>query len=75
LYSGATIPVNATTESANIKTGKACSFSVLSLVSGGDGSIAEAKKDGGITSVSTIDYSVNNVLGFYGRYCTIVTGK
>lgn len=57
------------------KEGRACMNSYLSFVAVGDASVEAAKRNGGITKVSTIDYEVNNVLGFMGEYCTVVTGS
>ncbi len=73
-YNGATV-VSANERITHSKTGKSCAMSVLSLVAVGDNSVESAKKDGMITRVSSIDYRVDNVLGVYGTYCTIVKGE
>lgn len=57
------------------KTGKACMKSILALAACGDASVAAAKAAGGISKVSTIDYEVDNILGIYGTYCTVVKGE
>lgn len=57
------------------KTGKACAYSFLSLIALGNGTVANAKEDGHITQVAAVNNSAFNVLGLYGRYCTIVTGN
>lgn len=57
------------------KQGRACMNSVLAMAAWGDASIAQAKANAGITKVATIDYSVDNILGIYGTYCTVVTGS
>lgn len=57
------------------KTGRACINSFLAFVATGDASVEAAKRNGGITKVATIDYEVNNVLGFIGEYCTVVRGS
>lgn len=57
------------------KQGEACVSSVLGLVASGDASIEAAKAAGGITEVATIAHNSSNVLGFYAKYCTIVSGK
>jgi len=57
------------------REGKACMHSVLGGVAWGNGSIAAAKANGGITRTSTVDYKVKNVLGIYGSYCTVVRGE
>lgn len=75
LYTSTTLPVNATMTTAATKTGQACSTSILMLIATGDSSIAAAKANGGISQVSSVDFSANNVLGIYGEYCTIVHGN
>jgi len=57
------------------KTGKACMKSILGLAASGDASVEAAKANGNITKVSTIDYEVDNLLGVYGTYCTVVKGE
>ena len=57
------------------KSGEACMHSYLSFIAVGDASIEAAKLSAGISKVSTIDYRVENVLGLYGSYCTVVTGE
>lgn len=57
------------------KMGKACSTSILGLVSMGDSSIATAAKNGGISKVSTVDTEFETVLGVYGEYCMVVRGE
>lgn len=58
-----------------LKTGTSCAQSVLGVVAFGDASIEAAKRDAGITKVTTVDHETLNVLYFYGRYCTIVYGE
>ena len=60
---------------AATKTGVACAHSVLGLVAWGDASIRTAAATAGITRIAYSDYSVSNVLGFYGTYCTTVYGS
>lgn len=57
------------------KEGRACMKSVLGAVAWGDASVEAAKREGGIQTVSTIDYEVENILGIYGKYCLVVRGK
>ncbi len=60
---------------APTKIGKACATGVLGLFGSGDTSIDTAKKMGGITKVSYIEEEFHQVfLGFYTRYCVIVSG-
>lgn len=74
LQTGNGLSRNNDVESAT-KTGKACSYSILSLVAFGDAKISDAKLDAGITNVSAVDNTAFNVLGIYGKYCTIVKGN
>ncbi|MCF6806837.1 TRL-like family protein [Thiotrichales bacterium 19S9-12] len=57
------------------KKGKACSMSILGLVAVGDMTVEKAAKDGGIEKISSVDYKTQNILGVYGKYCTIVHGS
>lgn len=75
VYTANTLPITATSNGTGMKTGMACSTSVLMLVAKGDNSIAAAKANGGIKQVTSVDMSVKNVLGVYGKYCTIVHGN
>lgn len=57
------------------KEGKTCSYSILSLIAFGDATVNKAKADGDITNVASVDNTSFNVLGVYGRYCTVVKGN
>jgi hypothetical protein len=41
----------------------------------GDASIEAAKKNGGITTVSSVDTKVKSILGIYTTYTTTVRGN
>jgi len=56
------------------KVGTAQSISVLGLVAAGDSSIKTAAANGGITRIKYVDYEVENILGIYGTYKTVVYG-
>jgi hypothetical protein len=56
------------------KTGKSCARVVLALFAWGDASIESAKRNGGITEVTTIDHESFNLIGF-GSFCTVVYGQ
>ncbi len=56
------------------REGRSETMSILGLVALGDGSIREAARDGGITTIHGADYEYFNVLGIYQRYTTIVYG-
>ena len=74
IYTGTTTGLNGTGANGS-KTGQACTTSILGMVATGDASIAAAKADGRINSITSVDYSANNILGIYGQYCTIVKGN
>ena len=57
------------------KTGTSCSKTYLGLAAIGSNSIDDAKKDGNITKVATVDTEYKNILGFYQHACTIVKGN
>lgn len=56
------------------KMGTACTVGVIGIVTG-DSSVATAMKNGKISKVSYVDHTVNNILGVYNKYCTVVYGK
>lgn len=56
------------------KTGTAKCYSIIGCFASGDASINAACKNGGITKVSWVSYSVNNFLGTYATYTTTVYG-
>jgi uncharacterized protein YceK len=74
-YTGGTTGLSANNDVKPTLRGEACVRSIIALFTYGDGSIAEAKRNGGITKVATVDYDVMNVLGVYGQYCTVVRGE
>ncbi|MFV1984672.1 MAG: TRL-like family protein [Thiohalomonadales bacterium] len=74
LYSSVDLPGDSLSKIGS-KTGKACSSSILGWIATGDSTIKTAMKIGGIKEVSNVEYKVNNVLGIYASYCTIVTGS
>lgn len=75
LYTDAKLPITATSNSGAAKEGTATCTSVLALVATGDCSVEAAAKNGGITQIQSVDYKVNNILGIYGTYTTIVKGR
>lgn len=75
LYSGGTTGIQANPGVDANKTGRACMNSVLALVAFGDASVETAMRNGGIKNVATVNYEVKNILGFYGSYCTVVSGN
>lgn len=65
----------ATTNVNASKEGKACAYTVMGLIAGGDASVNAAKIAGGITEVASVDHSSWNLLGITADWCTIVRGK
>jgi hypothetical protein len=57
------------------KVGTATAKSIMGLVAWGDASIQTAAQNGGITQIRYVDYEVENILGIYGKYTTIVYGE
>jgi hypothetical protein len=45
------------------------------LVTSGDASIEAAKKEGGITRVSSVSLENSGFLGLYAQSCTVVSGN
>ncbi len=75
IYTGAQGAIGAGTGDVSYsKVGKAMSTSILGLVATGDASIKTAAANGGITKIKYVDYQVDNILGIYGKYTTIVYG-
>lgn len=72
-FSDVTIPVQATSAGGN-RVGVAKSTTYLGLFAKGDSSIAAAKRNGHISTVSSVDVHVDNVLGIVTTFTTTVTG-
>jgi hypothetical protein len=68
-------PVDAGQAASSGKTGRACAVNYVGMVAMGDASIESAKKDGGISSVASVDHDTFTVLGVYARFCTVVRGS
>jgi hypothetical protein len=76
LYTEQKLPMMVTSNSGtSFKTGASQCTSILGLIALGDCSIATAKKNGGIKTVYSVDWDVKNILGIYGTYKVVVTGK
>lgn len=75
LYADSQFGDAATSNPAGTKMGEACSMSILGAVAMGDASIEAARKNGGITSITSVDGKFTNYVGVYAQYCTIVRGK
>ena len=57
------------------KTGTSSAVGILGVVAVGDASVAAAARDGGITTINTVDNKGTSILGIYAKYETIVTGE
>ena len=68
-------PITATTLDQSSRTGKSCASSAMGLFAWGDSSISTAKSIGQIKQVASVDFDTFNLLGMYGRFCTVVRGN
>ncbi|WP_414500167.1 MULTISPECIES: TRL-like family protein [unclassified Zymobacter] len=68
-------PITVTTLPTGAKNGTACAKTILGLVNQGDASIAQAKKAGGISTVSSVDYHTEGFYPFFGTTCVTVNGQ
>lgn len=57
------------------KTGESCGHNILGIVSWGESSIEESKRDANIKNVATIDRDYFGILGVYSRSCLIINGN
>ena len=69
------LPVAVTSNSTAMKVGVAECKSYLGMVATGDCSLETAKKQGGITEVSHVDWKAKNILGIIGEYELVVHGR
>lgn len=60
---------------AGTRVGESCATSILGLVATGDASIEGARRNGGITLITTVDNTAKSFLGIYAKYCTVVRGR
>lgn len=74
IYANVSDPITATNSSGS-RTGVATATSYLGLVALGDSSIAAAKAQGGISTVSSVDVKRENILGVVSKYTTTVKGN
>ncbi len=74
-YTDTVSSVAATSNQAGNRVGESCATTILGLIGTGDASIEEARRAGGITQITSVDEKANNILGIYGKYCTIVRGR
>ena len=64
-----------TSNQAGNRVGEACATSILGAVATGDASIEAARRNGGITMISSVDESATSYVGVYAKFCTIVRGR
>lgn len=57
------------------KKGQASATNILGLFGAGNASIAKAKENGGITTVSSVDYSFTSILSLFSTTTTKVCGE
>ncbi len=71
-----TSPVSVSSNSVGRKSGKACVKHLFGFIPLGDTgiTIAKAAKNGGISKVSSVDYSYTNYL-LLSKSCTMVNGN
>jgi len=71
-----TLPVSATSNAVGSKVGKSKGSCYLgALCFGVDASIQSAAKNGGISKISTVDYTQKNLLNLIITHETTVTGE
>lgn len=73
-FTEVTDPVTANSTGGS-KVGRATATSYCGLIALGDASIAAAKKQGGISSVSSVDRERTSILGIISTYTTVVRGN
>lgn len=74
IYANTACPVAASSGAA-VRTGQSHAVSYCHLIAIGDCSIEQAKKNGGITNISSVDVKRENILGVVTRYVTVVKGN
>src|SRR4051812_22842706 len=72
IYTDSTAGLAATSSPAGNRVGESCVSSILGIYSKGDASIEAARRNGGITMISSVDEAFTSYLGVYGKHCTIV---
>ena len=70
-----TVPVAVTDNGDATKVGVAHCKSIMAMVATGDCSLEAAKKQGGITEVTHVDWKAHSILGIIGNYELIVHGR
>lgn len=74
-YSDVQGGVGATGNQTGNRVGESCAQSILGLAAFGDASIETARRNGGITMISSVDGRAEGILGVWAKYCTVVRGR
>ena len=74
-YTSTQAGLSATSNQTGNRVGKACANSYLGIIATGDASIETARRNGGITMITSIDEESSSTLGVYAEYCTVVRGR
>ena len=75
LYTQVEAPVSVGSGAAGPLLGEACAYSFLGLLALGDRSIEAGRRNGGITTVSSVDETVEGFPLVYSKHCTLVRGN
>lgn len=75
IYSDVKDSLSATSNQRPSKMGEACATSILGIYASGDASINAARNNGRINTISSVDTSATNILGFWAKYCVTVRGN
>ena len=75
LYSETTSPLMATSNPAGNRIGVACQQTILGAFASGDASIETARRNGGITMITSVDETGNSIALLYAKYCVVVRGR
>ena len=74
-YSDVSSGESVSSNQAGNRVGEACATSILGAIATGDASIETARRNGGITMITSVDGKSESILGLYAKYCTIVRGR
>lgn len=75
IYTDISAPKASTCAGDSSKVGTSTSTTYLGLWAEGDASIEAAKKNGGITTVSSVDTKIESILGIISTFTTTVRGN
>ena len=70
-----TSPGDLLVDKGSKKRGESCAYNILGLFSFGDYGLKQAKKEGGLNSISFYDQDIFRAGSLYGSICTKVYGK